>query len=109
MTRRPTDAVVLRRPAGAGALGALDGDLEVAAGGQLVEVVAGDVGVQTELLGDLRRGDARRRARGRTGRCRAGSGSPNALVMAETVAVNDAGAIVAPGGFVATPVFYLST
>ena len=53
-------AVVLRRATGAGALGPLDGDLEVATGGELVEVVAGDVRVQTELLGDLRRGDALR-------------------------------------------------
>ena len=51
-------AVVLRRAPGARTLGTLDRDLEVAAGGELVEVVAGDVGVQAELLGHLRRGDA---------------------------------------------------
>ena len=48
--------------------GAADGDLDVAAGGQLVEVVAGDVGVQLELLGHLGGGDPVGRARGRTGR-----------------------------------------
>ena len=42
-------AVVLGRPAGAAALGSLDRDLEVPAGGELVEVVAGDVGMQAEL------------------------------------------------------------
>ena len=51
-------AVVLGRSAGAGPPAAADGHLEVAAGGQLVEVVAGDVGVQVELAGDLGRGDA---------------------------------------------------
>ena len=33
-------------------------DLEIATGGELVEVVARDVGMHVELLGDLRRGDA---------------------------------------------------
>ena len=51
------DAVALRRPAGAGAVAA-GGDLDVAAAGQLVEVVAGDVGVERELLGHLGGGDA---------------------------------------------------
>ena len=51
-------AVALRRAAGAGTLGTLDGNLEVAAGGEPVEMMAGDVGVQAELLGHLRRGDA---------------------------------------------------
>ena len=50
--------VVLRRPTGPAALAALDGHVEVAAGGQLVEVVAGHVGVEAELLGHLRRRDA---------------------------------------------------
>ena len=66
-------SIALRRAAGAGTLGTLDGDLEVAAGGEPVEVMTGDVGVQAELLGDLRGGDAVR-ARGRTGRCRDGWG-----------------------------------
>ena len=66
-------AVALRRPPGARALGSLDGDLEVAAGGELVEVVAGDVRVEPELVGDLRGGDAVCRTRGRRGRWRAGS------------------------------------
>ena len=47
--------VALRRAARALALRALDGDLEVAAGGELVEVVAGHVGVEAEALGHLRR------------------------------------------------------
>ena len=46
------DAVALRRPPGPGAAAA-GGDLDVAAAGQLVEVVPGDVGVQGELLGHL--------------------------------------------------------
>ena len=45
--------VALRRSAGTCALGTLDSDLEVAAGGEPIEVVAGDVGVEAELLGDL--------------------------------------------------------
>ena len=48
--------VVLARPARPGALGPLDDDLEVPAGGELVEVVAGDVGVHAEPLGHLRGG-----------------------------------------------------
>ena len=47
--------VALRRPAGA-ACRTFGADLEVATGGELVEVVAGDVRVQVELLGDLGRG-----------------------------------------------------
>ena len=45
--------VALRRSAGACTLGTLDSDLEVATGGEPVEVVTGDVGVQAELLGHL--------------------------------------------------------
>ena len=59
-----TGAVALRRAAGrtravaarSGRLGELDH--EVAAAGELLEVVAGDVGVERELLGDLGGGDA---------------------------------------------------
>ena len=50
--------VALGRPSGAAAVRALDADLEVAAGGQLVEVVAGHVGVQVEALGHLGGGHA---------------------------------------------------
>ena len=50
--------VPLRRPAGAPATRALHRDLQVPAGGELVEVVAGHVGVELEALGDLGRGDA---------------------------------------------------
>ena len=50
--------VALGRPTGARPAVAGDGDLEVAAAGQLVEVVAGHVGVQVEALGDLGGGDA---------------------------------------------------
>ena len=55
---------------------AAGGDLEVATAGELVEVVAGDVGVEVEALGHLGGGDARRRrcARGRRGRSPAGWG-----------------------------------
>ena len=52
--------VALRRapgPAAAGATAAAD-DLDVAAGGELVEVVAGDVGVDADLGGHGRRRDA---------------------------------------------------
>jgi len=49
--------IVLAGPPGTGALGTLDGNFQVAAGGQLVEVVAGHVGVHAELLGHLRGGD----------------------------------------------------
>ena len=49
---------MLRRPARPRVLRPLDGHLEVAAAGELVEVVAGDVGVELELLGHLGRGDA---------------------------------------------------
>ena len=41
--------VALRRATGTAGLAALDGHVEVAAGGQLVEVVAGHVGVEPEL------------------------------------------------------------
>src|SRR5205085_5382461 len=44
--------VVLRRAPGAGLGAAVHGDFEVPAGGQLVEVVAGDVRVQRKLFGD---------------------------------------------------------
>ena len=50
--------VALGGPAGAAALGPLDGDVEVAAGGELVEVVAGDVRVEPEALGHLGGRDA---------------------------------------------------
>ena len=55
--------VALRRTPAARALpssrrGAISTD-EVAAAGELLEVVAGDVGVQLEVLGDLAGGDAR--------------------------------------------------
>ena len=46
-------AIALRRATDTAALGALDGDLDVAAGGELVEVVASDVRVELEALGDL--------------------------------------------------------
>ena len=46
-------AVTLRRPAGTGTLGALDGDLDVAAAGELVEMMAGDVRMDREVLGHL--------------------------------------------------------
>ena len=49
-------AVALRRPAGR--LVASELDVEVAAARELLEVVAGDVGVQREPLGDLGRGRA---------------------------------------------------
>ena len=52
-------AVPLRRAAGTGgARAAADGDLQVPAGGQLVQVVAGHVGVEVEPLGDLARRQA---------------------------------------------------
>ena len=44
-------AVALRRPAGR--LVARELDVEVAAGRELLEVVAGDVRVEREVLGDL--------------------------------------------------------
>ena len=57
-------AVPLRRPPGrtgtVGRVPAPHGDRDVAAAGQLLEVVAGDVGVEREVLGDLRGGDAGR-------------------------------------------------
>ena len=54
--------VALRGPTGAplAAAGAAADDLDVAAGGELVEVVAGDVRVHADLGGDRRRGDALR-------------------------------------------------
>ena len=54
---RRRDPVALRRAAGARGR-APGGDLEVAAAGQLVEVVAGDVGVEVEPLGHLGGRDA---------------------------------------------------
>src|SRR5690606_41980832 len=42
------DAVVLGRTTGARPRGPADGDLDVASGHELVEVVTGDVGVQVE-------------------------------------------------------------
>ena len=74
-----TGEVALRRTA-RGAHGGVAGDPpdlddEVAAAGELLEVVAGDVGVQLEPLGDLAGGDAGgRRRRGRRGRSRGGWG-----------------------------------
>ena len=65
-------AVALRRPARR--LVPRELDVEVAAGRELLEVVAGDVGVEREALGDLGRLRAVGAARGRTGRCRGGSG-----------------------------------
>ncbi len=61
-----TGEVALRRPPGR-ARGAVDGglgdlDVQVAPTGELLEVVAGDVGVEVEVLGDRAGGDA-----GRTG------------------------------------------
>ncbi len=57
-----TGAVALRRTTGgtSAAVVGCTGDLddEVAAARELLEVVAGDVGVQLEVLGDLGRGDA---------------------------------------------------
>src|SRR5690606_3509918 len=50
------DAVVLGRTTGARPRGPADGDLDVASGHELVEVVTGDVGVQVEVLGDGRGG-----------------------------------------------------
>ena len=53
------DAVPLGRPPGGpGAVGAADGDHEVATRGELLEVVPGHVGVELEVLRDLRCGDA---------------------------------------------------
>ncbi len=49
--------VVLRRATGAAVLASLDDHVEVAAGRELVEVVAGDVGVELEPLGHLGGGD----------------------------------------------------
>ena len=49
--------VALRRPPGAATGETAGRDLEVPAGGELVEVVAGDVGVDADLGGDHRRGD----------------------------------------------------
>ena len=45
--------VTLRRPPGAAAVGAVDADFDVAAARELVEVMAGDVGVQLEAFRDL--------------------------------------------------------
>ena len=61
---RRRHAVALRWAPGAGAV-ASGGDLDVAAAGQLVEVVAGHVGVEREALGHLAGGDAGARARRR--------------------------------------------
>src|SRR5205807_10613811 len=47
------DPVALRRATYAGSLLALDVHVEIAAGGELVEVVTGDVRVQFEVLGHL--------------------------------------------------------
>ena len=58
---RPGPIVLRRAPGGARhAVGGGTGDLdhEVAATGELLEVVAGDVGVQLEVLGHGTRGDA---------------------------------------------------
>jgi hypothetical protein len=49
---------VLRRSAGTRTLGALDGNLQVPARSQAVEVVAGHVGMQTELSSHVGRGHA---------------------------------------------------
>ena len=65
-------AVALRRPARG--LVPSELDVEVAAGRELLEVVAGHVGMQREMLGDLGRLDAVGRPTARRGRCRAGSG-----------------------------------
>ena len=87
----------------------LDG--EVPAGRQLLEVVAGDVGVQVEALRHLGRGDP----------VGAGPdeqvdvarvGSPKALVTALTAALNSSALSLMPLGFAAgsvMPVFYLCT
>ena len=66
-------AVALRRPARAG-VHLLDAHLQVPAGGQLVEVVAGHVGMQGEPLGHLGGRDALVAPHGRRGRCRGGWG-----------------------------------
>ena len=56
------DPVALRRPAGAARPVRPVGHLDVAAAGELVEVVAGHVGVQVEALGHLGGGDPGRRS-----------------------------------------------
>ena len=53
-------SVVLRRPARSAVLASLDDHVEVAAGGELVEVVTGDVRVELEPLGHVGGGDAAR-------------------------------------------------
>ncbi len=100
-------AVALRRSTGTGTLGALDGDFEVAPGGQPVEVVAGNVGVHPELLGNLGGGDT-------LGTFTSEQVDPPTGRVAERVGDGRHGAVKAPdamgalGGFAATPVFYLS-
>ena len=69
--RRRGDGDVALRRAARPALTAAptrDDDLDVAAGGELVEVVAGDVGVHADLGGDGRGGDAVGAARSRANR-----------------------------------------
>ena len=58
--RRGDGDVALRRAARPARTACADGrdDLDVPAGGELVEVVAGDVGMHPDLGGDRRRGDA---------------------------------------------------